>query len=111
LEAYGESENGHRTNQTLFMCQLEIILPSLCKFLINSHPDITHHMILEWIKTNELHNHTPHKKFEAYGGGFGSPCFPYLPVVACLFWAVCLPPLCSLSLVSFSLPCLGAFFL
>jgi hypothetical protein len=51
--------NGHRTNQTLFMCQLEIILQSLCKFLINSHPHITHHMILEWTKTNELHNHTP----------------------------------------------------
>jgi hypothetical protein len=33
--------NGHGTNQTLFMCQLEIILPSLCKFLINSHPHIT----------------------------------------------------------------------
>ncbi len=35
---------------------------------------------------------------------------PYL-LVARLFWAVCLPGLWPLSQVSFSLPCLGAFFL
>jgi hypothetical protein len=47
---------------------------------------------------------------EATGGGFSTYLFPYLRV-ACLFSAVCLPRLCSLSLVSFSLPCLDAFFL
>ncbi len=37
------------------------------------------------------------------GGGFSSQWFPFL-LVACLCWAVCLPGLCSRSLVSFSLP-------
>ncbi len=42
--------------------------------------------------------------------GFGSQWSPFL-LVAHLCWAVCLPGLWSLPLVSFSLPLLGAFFL
>ncbi len=46
----------------------------------------------------------------ASGGDFHTWWFPYLPV-ASMVWAVCLPELWSLPLVSFSLPFLGAFFL
>jgi len=45
-----------------------------------------------------------------FGVGFDNLWFPFL-LVAHLFWAVCLPELWSLPLVSFSLPFLGAVFL
>ncbi len=45
--------------------------------------------------------------FHGIGGRYDSQWCPVL--VACLFWAVCLPGLWSLSLVSFSLPFIGCF--
>jgi hypothetical protein len=47
---------------------------------------------------------------KATAEGFSTKWFPYL-LVPRLFWAESLPGVWSLSLVSFSLPCLGAFFL
>jgi len=43
---------------------------------------------------------------QATGGGFGTSWFPYL-LLACLFWAVCLPGLGPCPFVCFSLPFFG----